>query len=74
MSAEMMRAVRFHRFGPSEVLVVDSVPRPPRPSAGQVLVRVHTAGVNPIDTAMRSGAVQSRVPINLPAIPGVELS
>jgi NADPH:quinone reductase-like Zn-dependent oxidoreductase len=38
------------------------------------LVRVRAAGVNPIDTAIRAGLVQSRVPVTLPAIPGVELS
>src|ERR1043165_7486640 len=74
MSAEMMQAVRFHRFGPPEVLVVDSIPRPPSPEAGQVLVRVRAAGVNPIDTGIRAGLVQNRIPITLPAIPGVELS
>ena len=54
MSTEMMQAVRFHRFGPPEVLVVDSIPRPPSPGAGQVLVRVRAAGVNPIDTAIKT--------------------
>jgi len=38
------------------------------------LVRVRAAGVNPIDTAIRAGLVQNRVPITLPGIPGVELS
>lgn len=74
MSTEMMQAVRFHRFGPPEVLVVDSIPRPSSPGAGQVLVRVRAAGVNPIDTAIRGGLVQNRVPVTLPAVPGVELS
>jgi NADPH:quinone reductase-like Zn-dependent oxidoreductase len=74
MSTEMMQVVRFHSFGPPGVLVVDSVPRPPSPGAGQVLVRVRSAGVNPIDTAIRGGLVQNRVPVTLPAIPGVELS
>ncbi len=74
MSTEMMQAVRFHRFGHPEVLVVDSIPRPSSPGAGQVLVRVRAAGVNPIDTAIRGGLVQNRVPVTLPAIPGVELS
>ncbi len=74
MSVEMMRAVRFHNFGPPEVLVVDSIPRPANPGPGQVLVRVHAAGINPFDTGMRAGLLQNRVPITLPAIPGVELS
>jgi NADPH:quinone reductase-like Zn-dependent oxidoreductase len=74
MSAEMMRAVRFHSFGPPEVLVVDSIPRPLSPRDGQVLVRVRAAGVNPFDAGMRAGLLQNRVPITLPAIQGVELS
>ncbi len=69
-----MRAVRFHSFGPPQVLVVDSIPRPPSPAEGQVLVRVRSAGVNGIDVAMRAGLVQHRVPISLPAIPGLEMS
>lgn len=74
MSTEMMRAVRFHSFGPPEVLVVDSIPLPANPGPGQVLVRVHAAGINPFDVAMRAGLLQNRVPITLPAVPGVELS
>lgn len=74
MSTEMMKAVRFHSFGAPEVLVVDSIPRPPSPGEGQVLVRVRAAGVNPFDTGMRAGLIQNRIPITLPGIPGVELS
>src|SRR5258706_5788215 len=74
MSTEMMRAVRFHSFGPPEVLVVDSIPRPPSPGEGQVLVHVRAAGVNPFDVGLRAGLLQNRVPITLPGIPGVELS
>jgi len=69
-----MRAVRFHSFGPPQVLVLDSISRPPSPGTGQVLVRVHAAGVNVIDTGIRAGLLQNRIPITLPAIPGVELA
>jgi len=74
MSAQTIKAVRFHNFGPPTVSVVDSVPCPSGPGEGQVLVRVRAAGVNPFDTAMRAGLLQNRVPISLPAIPGVELA
>ncbi len=74
MSMDLMQAVRFHRFGPPQELVMESIPRPPSPGAGQVLVRVRASGVNPFDVALRAGLVQNRVPISLPAIPGVELS
>jgi len=74
MSTETIKAVRFHSFGPPDVLVVNSIPRPPSPGEGQVLVHVRAAGVNPFDTAMRAGLLQNRVPITLPATPGVELA
>jgi NADPH:quinone reductase-like Zn-dependent oxidoreductase len=74
MSTEIIKAVRFHNFGAPNVLAVDSIPRPSSPGEGQVLVRVRAAGVNPFDTGMRAGLLQNRIPITLPAIPGVELS
>jgi NADPH:quinone reductase-like Zn-dependent oxidoreductase len=74
MATEMMQAVRFHRFGGPEELVIDSIPRPVSPGEGQVLVKVRSAGVNYIDVGLRSGLLQSRIPVSLPAIPGVELA
>jgi NADPH:quinone reductase-like Zn-dependent oxidoreductase len=44
----LMRAVRQHRIGGSEVLFVEEVPRP-EPLPTEVLVRVRAAGVNPVD-------------------------
>ncbi len=45
----------------------------PVPAAGQVLVRIHASGVNPLDTKIRSGvAVHARQP--LPAVLGMDLS
>jgi len=49
-----MKAILVHEFGGPEVLKLEEVPTP-RPAAGQVLVRIHAAGVNPYDTYMRSG-------------------
>ena len=49
-----MRAVVQHGAGPAEVLAVEEVPRPvPLPT--EVLVRVHAAGVNPVDWKVRAG-------------------
>jgi hypothetical protein len=60
---EKMKAIRVHEFGGPEVLKLEEVPTP-KPSAGEVLVRIHAAGVNPYDTYMRAGtyAVKPTLP------------
>ena len=68
-----MQAVRFHEYGSPDVLRVETVPRP-EPGEGEVLVRVHSAGVNPIDWKYRAGYLQGFAPLELPHIPGFELS
>lgn len=64
-----MFATRFERFGPPEVLSVGTVPEP-HAGPGEVRIRVRTAGVSPVDLAIRAG--KSRSPIALPHIPGVD--
>jgi NADPH2:quinone reductase len=49
-----MRAIRVHEFGPPEVLRLENV-ADLRPGPGQVVVRIHAAGVNPVETYIRSG-------------------
>lgn len=49
-----MCAVRQEKFGGPDVLEVVRVPRP-EPGPTEILVRVHAAGVNPVDWATREG-------------------
>src|SRR5687767_3134339 len=49
-----VRAMRIHDFGTAEQLVLDEVERP-QPIPTEVLVRVHAAGVNPVDWKTRAG-------------------
>ena len=49
-----MRALRYDRFGPPDVLHVADVPEP-APGAGQLKVRVHAASLNPLDWKVRAG-------------------
>jgi NADPH2:quinone reductase len=62
-----MKAIVVHEFGGPEVLKYEEVPTP-KPAAGQVLVRIHGAGVNPYDTYMRAGTYAVKPP--LPYTPG----
>lgn len=52
--AETMKAVRQHAFGGPEVLVYEDAPKPVAGS-GELLVRVHAAGLNPPDWNLRDG-------------------
>jgi len=49
-----MKAIRIHTFGDPEVMQLEEVPDP-QPGPGQVVVRVHAVGVNPVETYIRSG-------------------
>jgi len=62
-----MKAIQVSKFGGPEVLELKEIPTP-KPGPGQILVRVHGAGVNPYDTYMRSGGYA--VKPALPYIPG----
>jgi NADPH:quinone reductase len=62
-----MKAIRVHEFGGPEVLKLEEVTTP-KPSAGEVLVRIHAAGINPYDTYMRAGTYAIKP--SLPYTPG----
>jgi NADPH2:quinone reductase len=49
-----VKAIRVHTFGEPEVMKLEEVPDP-QPGPGQVVVRVHAVGVNPVETYIRSG-------------------
>lgn len=49
-----MRAIRAHEFGGPDVLRLEDLPDP-TPGAGEVLVRIRAAGINPVDTYIRTG-------------------
>ena len=64
-----MRAIVVREFGGPDVMHVEERPTP-KPGPGDVLVRVHAAGVNPVDSYIRSGTY-ARKP-TLPYVPGTD--
>jgi NADPH:quinone reductase-like Zn-dependent oxidoreductase len=66
-----MKAVRIHRFGAPEVIVIEDVPKPV-PNDGEVVVKVEAAGVGPWDALIRRG--NSALPQTLPLTLGSDFS
>jgi NADPH:quinone reductase-like Zn-dependent oxidoreductase len=69
----MMKAVRMHGYGGPEMLKFEDVPRP-EPADGDVLVKVHAAGVNPVDWKIREGYLRTFREFPLPFILGWDFS
>ncbi|MCK1817062.1 NAD(P)-dependent alcohol dehydrogenase [Streptomyces sp. XM4011] len=68
-----MRAALYDRYGPPEVLYEGTVPTPvPRP--GEVLVRVHAAGVNGGDLHARAGRVKVVTGRRFPQRTGIDFT
>ena len=65
-----MKAILVREFGSPDVMKLEDTPEPV-PGPGQVTIRVHAAGVNPVDTYIRAGAY-ARKP-NLPYTPGTDV-
>lgn len=64
-----MKAIRIEEFGGPSVLRLAEIPTP-EPGPGEVRVRLHAAGVNPVETYIRAG--QYAVLPALPFTPGVD--
>jgi NADPH:quinone reductase-like Zn-dependent oxidoreductase len=68
-----MKAVRYHSYGDSSVLVYEDADRPAA-GPGQVVVNVAGAAFNPLDVAIRAGFVQQVFPVAFPHIPGYDVA
>ncbi len=64
-----MKAIRVNVVGPPEVMMLEELPGL-TPATGQVVVTVKAAGVNPVDTYIRSGQYRSNTV--LPYTPGLD--
>jgi NADPH:quinone reductase len=59
-----MKAIRVHKYGGPEVLVVDEIPMP-EPKAGEARVKLEAIGVNFIDIYQRTGLYPLQTPFTL---------
>ena len=60
-----MKAIRIHAYGGPELMQLEDAPVPTC-GAGDLLVRVVAAGINPIDWKIRSGAMAAQIPNSFP--------
>jgi len=68
-----MKAFVVERYGNNDGVRMADMPEPV-PGAGEVLVRIHAASINPIDFKTREGKVKAILPYNLPFILGSDLA
>jgi NADPH:quinone reductase-like Zn-dependent oxidoreductase len=68
-----MKAVCIYSHGGPEVLRYEEMPLP-RPQTGEVLVRVHAAGINPVDWKIREGLLHDLLQHAFPLVLGWDVS
>ena len=67
--ADTMKAVRIHEFGGPDKLVYEDAPKP-EPKNGEVLIKIAAAGINPVDSMIGAGKMETMVHHTLPLILG----
>ena len=70
---EIVKAVRYHSYDDSDVLVYEEADRPVA-GPGQVVVQVAGTSFNPVDAAIRAGLLQQVFPVVLPHVPNFDVA
>ena len=68
-----MKAIVIEGYGGPDQLLLRELPDP-KPGAGEMLVRVGAAGVNPVDWKIRRGDLRMVVRLGFPYIPGGDIA
>lgn len=69
-----MKAAQFKAYGETEVIEMTKEAVKPQPKRGQILVEVKAAGINPVESAIRKGDMQQRLPLPFPVTLGGDFS
>ncbi|MFW5471222.1 NADP-dependent oxidoreductase [Knoellia sp. CPCC 206435] len=68
-----MRAITYSQYGTPDTLSLTDVPDP-RVGPGEVLIRVRSASVNPVDWKVAAGYLDPLMQVDFPAIPGWDVA
>jgi len=72
-SSGKMKAVRIHKYGGLETLVYENAPVP-EAGPNEVFIKVHAAGVNPVDWKIREGKMKDIISYQFPLILGLDMA
>jgi NADPH:quinone reductase-like Zn-dependent oxidoreductase len=67
-----MKAIEYTAFGDSSVIQLKTAEQP-KPGANEILIKIAATTVNPFDMKVRSGVLQSQIPVILPYTPGSDV-
>ncbi|GIG55269.1 NADP-dependent oxidoreductase [Demequina activiva] len=68
-----MKAITYSTFGSADVLQLTDLPEP-HIGPDSMVVEVRAVGLNPVDYKIREGYLEGLIDINLPAVPGWDVS
>src|SRR6476620_11522941 len=68
-----MKAITFAEYGNPDILQLSDLPDP-KVGPGEVLIRVRSAAVNPVDWKVMKGYLDGLMVVEFPAIPGWDVS
>ena len=70
----MMKSAQIKSYGGSDVIEISQPTSTPNLAAGNVLVEIKAAGINPVDWKIREGYMQQMMPIQFPSTLGMDFS
>jgi NADPH:quinone reductase-like Zn-dependent oxidoreductase len=68
-----MKAIQYTGYGDSSVIHLSQVDKP-QAKENEILIKVAATSVNPFDMKLRSGMFQKDLPVNMPYLPGSDVS